>query len=82
MKHELKTWKKYFAAIFQHQKDFEVRKDDRNYQVGDELLLKEWDEDKNEYTGREILVYVSYILYGGQFGIEIGYVVMSIKSYR
>jgi hypothetical protein len=81
MKHKLKTWPEYFEAVFQHKKDFEIRKDDRNFQVRDELLLQEWDNETQLYTGREILVYVDYILPGGQFGLENGFVCMSIKSY-
>ena len=39
---------------------FEIRKNDRNFQVGDVLLLKEWDNIK--YTGREVGAMVRYIL--------------------
>lgn len=77
--HELKTWKPYFMEIFMGKKKFEVRKNDRDFKVGDNLILKEYDNDKKEYTGREMSTYINYILDGGQFGIEEGYVVMSIE---
>lgn len=77
--HELKTWTTYFEAILKGIKTFEVRNNDRNFQKEDILILKEWDNDKSEYTGRQISRDVSYILQGGQFGIEDGYVVMAIK---
>lgn len=77
--HELKTWPKYFEAISENRKQFEVRKDDRGFQVGDVLHLKEWNEIQEIYTGMELLVQVSYILKGGQFGIEEGFCVMGIK---
>lgn len=81
-KHKLKTWKPYFEEIFKDNKDFELRKNDRDFKVGDELLLQEWDNETQLYTGREILVYVNYMLEGGQFGLEEGYVIMNIRSYR
>ncbi len=76
MIHELKTTSKYFQEMFMCHKTFEVRKNDRNFQNGDTLILKEWNGE--QYTGRMMARTVNYILEGGQFGIEEGYVVMSI----
>lgn len=76
--HELKTWPEYFQDIMEGSKTFEVRKNDRNYEVGDTLLLREYDPGAKEYTGSEITVRVHYILNGGQFGIEKGFIVMSV----
>ena len=60
MHHELKTWKKLFSPLWEGTKNFELRKDDRNFENGDLLLLKEFDFQKGEYTGREISARVSY----------------------
>jgi hypothetical protein len=87
MIHELKTHPQYFSMVFAGTKKFEVRKNDRNYQLGDELLLKEFvpegyyeDGTSDEhYTGRILHRRIDYILHGGQFGIENGYVVMSLS---
>lgn len=79
MTHDLKTWPKYFQRIFDGDKTFEVRKCDRDFQIGDFLTLDEFDPDKNEYTGRKQSVIVTYVLHGGQFGIQEGYCVMAIK---
>lgn len=79
MIHELKTWPKYFKRVYFGEKTFEIRKDDRDYQPGDVLQLKEYDPETKEYTGRQTFATVTYLLPGGQFGIEEGYVVMSIK---
>lgn len=40
MLHELKTYPKYFQETIEGNKLFEIRKNDRNFQVGDVLLLK------------------------------------------
>jgi hypothetical protein len=76
--HELKTCKEYFEEVFMGRKTFEVRKNDRNFQKGDILILKEWDNEKQEYTGRQMARGISYILNVGQFGVENGFVVMAL----
>jgi DUF971 family protein len=43
MRHELKTWPEFYRAIQENKKTFELRYNDRNYQVGDELLLREFE---------------------------------------
>lgn len=81
--HELKTWPQYFARIFSGQKTFELRKDDRHFDVGDTLHLKEFDPLNNEFTGREILKTVKYVLRGTEetekFGLKNGYCIMSLS---
>lgn len=77
MTHALKTWPQYFQD---RGKSFEVRKYDRPFKVGETLLLQEWDNETKQYTGDELKVQITYILHGGQFGIEEGYVVMGIKE--
>ena len=78
--HELKTWPKYFQEIFRGDKDFEVRKNDRDYKLGQELVLREYNPDTKEFTGRILHRSIKYILYGGQFGIEEGFCVMGLSN--
>lgn len=47
--HELKLDIKYFDAVKNGNKNFELRKNDRDYQVGDILELKAWTEDTEKY---------------------------------
>jgi hypothetical protein len=79
--HELKTWPEFFQAIERGDKTFEARKNDRGFQRGDTLHLREWDPNRvainRGYTGNAFTVKVTYVLSG--FGIEPGYVVMGIK---
>ena len=74
--HDLKIWTTFFDMLQSGTKTFELRRNDRNYQVGDVLHLREWRVSEEVFTGRECMRTVSYILAGGQFGIEEGYVAM------
>lgn len=80
--HELKTVPAYFAPLLEGAKTFEVRRDDRGFQKGDVLWLREFVPNartpQQQYTGRSILARISWILTAGQMGIEPGYVVMSV----
>ncbi len=43
MNHELKIWPQFYHAVREGKKNFEVRKNDRAYQAGDSVSLREWD---------------------------------------
>lgn len=53
MRHNLKTWPEYFQAVIDGKKTFEIRKNDRDFKVGNELLLQEYDPEQETYTGRQ-----------------------------
>lgn len=76
--HDIKCWPEYFQAAKAGKKPFEVRKNDRNYQIGDVLQQMEWDPISGEYSGDFITQEITYILHGGQFGIDAGYIVMGL----
>jgi hypothetical protein len=84
--HKLKCWDVYYDAIDQGDKTFDVRRDDRGFQKGDILILQRWERDRNNYTRHisdntpyETRRKVKYILTGGQFGIEPGFVVLGLS---
>ena len=58
--HYLKILPKYYRDIEQGKKTFEVRFNDRDFNEYDMLHLQEW--CGGEYTGREIIAQVSYLL--------------------
>lgn len=76
--HELKTWPTSFEAIAVGDKRFEVRKNDRDFQPGDRLHLREYDPNGKTYTGRELVRDIAYVMRGPAFGIEPDHCVMSI----
>jgi Domain of unknown function (DUF3850) len=68
--HEIKIAQRYFDAVHENRKTFEIRINDRGYQVGDTLSLREITATKNDlgqtvainYTGRKIEKVVTYII--------------------
>jgi ASC-1-like (ASCH) protein len=80
MTHELKTLPQYFEEVWKGNKTFEVRKNDRNFKVGDEVLLKEYLPFDDEYTGRKVLGMITYILQNFE-ALDGEYVVFAFKSY-
>ncbi|WKV32897.1 RNA-binding protein [Bdellovibrio phage MAC3UK] len=41
--HELKIWPEFYFRVANGTKTFEYRENDRNFQAGDKVVLKEWD---------------------------------------
>lgn len=86
--HELRCDPQPFGEILAQKKKFELRKNDRMFNEGDLLHLRETvlsraELDhiggKVEYTGREIVASVLSVLHGPVYGIAEGWVVMSIS---
>lgn len=78
VKHELKILPEYFQAVWNRTKTFEVRKNDRNYAVGDELFLREWAPDTG-YTGSGLVRRVSYILEDSEY-VKEGFVILGLAD--
>lgn len=88
MEHELKTWPEFFQAIVEGHKPFEYRLNDRNYQVGDVLHLREYvptigedGEAPGHYTGRSLRKSVTYVL-DDRLGptMREGFVIMTLGA--
>ncbi len=82
--HDLKCHPAPFEAMALGHKTFEFRKDDRGFKEGHLLRLREFVPEmdsgfENHYTGRELLVRVTYLLRGPAFGVPDGFVVMSVS---
>ena len=78
--HKLKTWPKYFELVKRARKTCELRKADRDYQIGDCLELVEFDPETDRHTGRRHYAEISHILTAADppRGLIDGYVVLSL----
>ena len=76
--HNLKCHPQYFKAVKNGTKTFECRYNDRNFKVGDELILKEYDPQKG-YTGEHIVTKVTYLL-SDFIGLKNGYVILGLSN--
>ncbi|ESR10644.1 DUF3850 domain-containing protein [Streptococcus iniae] len=76
--HMLKCYPEYFEAIMDGTKTFECRYNDRDFKVGDELLLREYDPKKGyTYPYRCIVRKITYIL-SDFIGLKDGYVILGV----
>lgn len=73
--HELKIIDQCFNDIITELKQFEIRKNDRNYKVGDILHMREYND--GAYTGKETMQEVTYI---SKYAQHNQHIVMSIKK--
>lgn len=78
--HILKTWPAFWSALAAGTKTFEVRRNDRDFKVGDTLMLKEYDYELSAFTGREIARKVTYVMEGGKFGVDPKFCVMGLRD--
>lgn len=77
--HELKCWPDYFLPITQGRKRFEIRRNDRGFQTGDYLWLREWSPFERLYTGAGMVFKVTYMLRSDDcLGLAPDFVALSI----
>lgn len=66
----------YYKAVLERNKNFEIRKDEDDIQVGDLLILEEWD---GYYTGHGLRRYVKYVLRDApELGLMPGYCIIGL----
>lgn len=81
----LRTWPGYFRSIWRGQKRAELRKNDRGFQVGDRVLLIEFDPNtgRQPSPSRDILVVITHLIRAeGIEGMENGYCMWSFNVIR
>ena len=76
--HELKCYSQYFQRIVTGQKTFEIRKNDRDFQVGDTLILREFDMKKG-HPHYGCATCICEIVYMTNYEQKDDYVVLGIK---
>lgn len=85
--HTLKTVATVWDAVSAGEKRFDVRRNDRFFQRGDIVRLRRIDEDGRTYSQplghmygtRDLDFRIGWMLHGGQFGLEPGYVVFQLE---
>ena len=85
--HELKSERGSLAAVADGVKRAELRLDDRDYDAGDYLLMREWSEGKDVmgnpagYGSMSVLAKVTHIVWVWQSfnALESNYVMLSIS---
>lgn len=76
--HELKTVQPFFDDVLHERKSFEIRKNDRDFKVGDILKLMEYVDGKE--TGNCSFNSITYILKDvPEYGLKEGYVILGIR---
>lgn len=75
MKHQLKTIQPYFDLIVEGKKNFEIRKNDRDFATKDILILSEYDEKR--FIGRQVEKQITYVMHSHK-GLCKGYVILGL----
>jgi uncharacterized protein DUF3850 len=83
--HVVKLWPEMFDDVASGVKSFDLRRNDRDYLVGDLLVMQEFDPKSGRYTGRETTRRVSYVMHGAGpgcieplKGLAINYVILGL----
>jgi hypothetical protein len=79
--HYLKTWTPYFYDIKSGVKQFQVRINDRDYEVGDTLILDNFDPSTEKYLGEWIPKLVTYKLDDIRF-VKEGFVILGMRDIK
>lgn len=79
--HHLQSWPGEFQATWDGRKTFDLRSSVKGYELGDVLVLQEYDPDKNLYSGRTISALVMFVLPCGQLDLPRDLCVMSIRVF-
>jgi len=86
--HELKTDPGVFESVFRFDKTYQIRKDDRGFEQGDILYLRQTTHTGRAmaagapliYTGKYCYARVTHILHGPIYGLKQGWVILSFKG--
>ena len=80
MVHALKCEERFYDMTIKNEKNYEIRFNDRNFAVGDTIVLSEWNSEKKEYTGRSRICRIKSIVSADDFpqGLKEGYVILGI----
>jgi len=81
--HDLKCHSEYFKHVKDGSKPFELRRDDRDFEVGDLLNIDEVVLDYDSeilFTGNREVRLITYILREGVFGLKEGWAILGLAK--
>jgi len=78
MTHRLKCWPLPYLAVRLGNKLHEIRKNDRDYQSGDTVILEAWDPQDEKYTGSSMTFTIGHVSAGGTWGLPDDLCVFSL----
>ena len=79
MEHEVKILEQYANRNHEGKKPWELRKNDRNYKVGDWIRFHIIDDETKEPTGFSYRRKITYLFEGGEYGLEKGFCIMTVE---
>jgi hypothetical protein len=74
--HVIKIWPEYYEQTVSGNKPWEYRKNDRDYQTGDTVIMREYHQVKG-YTGNKIYANIGYLYHCGN-----GYVIFTVEDIK
>ena len=78
MIHKIKIKYKYYRDVLNGDKTFEIRKNDRDYKVGDIIQFVPVADDSDMIIPHNPNEYkITYVFHGGEYGLEEGYCVFA-----
>lgn len=79
MEHEVKILEQYANINNEGKKPWELRKNDRNYKVGDWIRFHIIDDETKEPTGFSYRRKITYLFKGGEYGLKKGFCIMTVE---
>lgn len=76
--HDVKSVSPYYEDVVRGGKSFDVRQNDRDYAVGDALVMRHW--NKERYTGRYTHALITYMIEGPPY-LPDGLAVLGIEPF-
>ncbi len=77
--HFIKSWPEFFSRVVKGEKPWEIRLDDRGYQIGDQVVMEEYSPTTCTYTGAWVQGSIVY-MHSEVMGLKDGYVCFTFKS--
>lgn len=76
IEHTLRIRSEFYQAVARGTRTFELRRDDKDYQAGDRIVLMEFEDDR--FTGNKMKKTITYKLADCE-GLEPGYCILAIQ---